>query len=51
LRLEAIDKTLKWKMPERYGDKIQQTLQNPDGSGLSVVVNISRKVKDDKKGS
>lgn len=38
--------------PRYYGEKVEQTIQGPDGSGLAVNVFISRKVKDDgKKGS
>lgn len=37
--------------PKYYGDKVEQTLKNPDGSGLSVVVNLLRKTPSDKKGN
>ncbi len=49
LRVDVIENTLKWKLPQKYGDKAQVTHQNPDGSGLSVIVNISRKSSDKKK--
>lgn len=47
LQIDTIRNLMKWKMPERYGDKVQQELTGKDGAALiPAVLNISIVTKD-----
>jgi hypothetical protein len=48
LKIDEINETLRTTMPHKYGDKLENTLKNADGSNLSIVVNVLPKVKNGK---
>lgn len=41
LRVDTISRMMKWKMPQRYGDKITQEVTGPEGAALVPILNIT----------
>jgi hypothetical protein len=46
LKADTISRMMKWKMPQRYGDKITQEVTGPNGGDLVPVLNINITKKD-----